>query len=89
MRQVLKTKLAELLFVIVLLAVLFGVFSLPLDRPGRIFAVVTASFIGLIIYYLLFRGLYRGKRLKFGIALVVGAAVGVCMVLLRHYALRH
>lgn len=89
MRKILKSKLPELIFVIILLTVLYGVFSLPLDRPWRIFAIVTASFFGLIIYYLLFRDLYRGKWLKVAIACAVGAALGAGIVLIRHYALRH
>jgi hypothetical protein len=81
-REALKTKKAEWIFVILFLAILFGVASLPLGRDLGLIGAVTISIIGVISYVFLFRERNRGRWLKIAFGFAVGLALGVIAVVL-------
>jgi hypothetical protein len=76
------SKRDELIFTIVFLAILFGVSYLPLGRPWKIAATSSISVLGLLIYFVLFRELNRGRWLKTALAFALGLAIGAGGVVL-------
>lgn len=82
MRQASRPKRDELIFAVVFLAILFGASYLPLGRPWKIATTSSISATGVIIYFVLFRELHRGRWLKTALAFALGLAIGAGGVVL-------
>ena len=76
--------MAEAVYVIVFLGILFFLSSLRLRSPWGLVAVLAASVIGVVTGISLFGERYRGRWLKCALAAVVGLLIGVGIEFLRH-----